>query len=64
MNRLLKKLIDYLFSKTEKLSSTLDSNDNESEDPLQKKINSLKEKRDLMKQAVSEAAKEKDSAQN
>jgi hypothetical protein len=58
VNRFVKKIIEMLLKKTEHLNSALDSS-KDANDPMQKRMKALLEKRELMKAAVNDASKPK-----
>jgi hypothetical protein len=60
MKRLISKIIEFLLKKTEHLNPEID-NSNTQDDPMQKKIQELLEKKELMKSALNQANQEKNS---
>lgn len=58
MKRLLNKIIESLLKRTEHLNAEID-NTKETDDPMQKKIQELLEKKELMKSALNQANQEK-----
>ncbi len=62
MKRLLNKIIEFLLKKTEHLDTKI-ADSEETNDPMQKKIQELLAKKELMKSALNQANQEK-SAKN
>lgn len=60
MKRLLSKIIEFLLKRTEHLNAEID-NAKEPNDPMQKKIQELLAKKELMKSALNQASQEKSS---
>jgi hypothetical protein len=56
MNRFVKKIIEFLLKRTEHLDKSINKNANPN-DPMQKKMKALLEKREQMKAAVGQADK-------
>ena len=59
MKGLLQKLIGFLLKKTENLENQLDNSQNTSDDPMQKKIQELLAKKEMMKSALNQAKQKK-----
>lgn len=58
MKQLLNKIIESLLKRTEHLNAEID-NTKEANDPMQKKIQELLEKKELMKSALNQANQDK-----
>jgi hypothetical protein len=57
MSRFLKKIIDFLLKRTEHLNAEIETAN--ADDPMQKKIQELLEKKELMKSALNQSTTEK-----
>lgn len=62
MNRFVKTIIEFLLKRTEHLNSAIDKS-KDPNDPMQKKMRALLEKREQMKTAVNLAGKDKNAAE-
>lgn len=61
MNRFVKKIIEFLLKRTENLDKAIDSNANPN-DPMQKRMRAMLEKREMMKAAINQASNQKDGS--
>ena len=60
MKRLLNKIIEMLLKRTERLDTKIESTNN-ADDPMQKKIQELLEKKEMMKSALKQNTPEKNN---